>query len=204
MGKYESAHSIAPDDAEVLLNWACTLVEMAQRTEDDESEDLFHRAEAKYGEAHDRRPTEPLILVGWGTDLFLRSRKRGVDTGNLLEEAQRKYNRALVIAPDDPDTLNGLGVVMMARTSMMIGTACQKLLAQAEAALKRSAELRPWPALYNLALLYAKEGDEGRCREALEGCRRQGFLPSKDELLREEDLRSVRDHAWFQALLQVP
>ena len=55
---------------------------------------------------------------------------------------------------------------------------------------------------YNLACLSALEGDADECRQWLDVCKRTGRLPSKENMLADPDLASVRGEPWFLDLLK--
>jgi hypothetical protein len=97
--------------------------------------------------------------------------------------------------------LNNWGNALFEQAKRKTGAEADRLFAAAIEKLLRSESLVPGKAAYNLACLTALKGQPDECRKWLSKSLEHGTLPSKQHLLNDSDLESVRSMAWFHELL---
>lgn len=198
--KYEAALAIDPDRHEAAHNWGTALAARARRTsEATDRVKLFNAAEAKYAAALAMKPDKHEALYNWGNALLARARcAREAEAVELLKAAEEKYQAALATKPNDHEALHGLGTAILERAKRM---ADPKLLQVAATKLKEAQESGD-NEVYNLACAYALLGRPHDCRSALQLADNLGTLPALGDLQADDDLRSVRDLAWFVEMTQ--
>lgn len=77
-----------------------------------------------------------------------------------------------------------------------------QLLPEARSKFIEAEAVSPGAGSDNLACVNAVEGREDECKKWLQKSKDLGTLPSRDHLLNDADLESVRDREWFQAFLE--
>jgi hypothetical protein len=81
------------------------------------------------------------------------------------------------------------------------GAEADALFAQAEEKLLAAEDLVTGSGDYNLACIAALRGQRDECRHWLQRSLAAGHLPSRQHLMADDDLRSVRHEPWFAELL---
>jgi hypothetical protein len=81
------------------------------------------------------------------------------------------------------------------------GAEADGLLSQAEEKLLAAEELATGSGAYNLACVASLRGQPEECRQWLQRSLAAGKLPSRQHLVSDDDLKSVRDEPWFTELL---
>jgi hypothetical protein len=81
------------------------------------------------------------------------------------------------------------------------GAEADSLFAQAEEKLLAAEDLVTGSGDYNLACIAALRGQRDECRHWLQRSLAAGHLPSRQHLMADDDLRSVRHEPWFAELL---
>lgn len=81
------------------------------------------------------------------------------------------------------------------------GAEADALFAQAEEKLLAAEHLVAGSGAYDLACIAALCGQPNQCLQWLQGSLAAGRLPSRQHLVSDEDLNSVRDEPWFAELL---
>ncbi|MCE9535011.1 MAG: hypothetical protein K8R65_01195, partial [Nitrospirae bacterium] len=77
----------------------------------------------------------------------------------------------------------------------------EKLICQSEENARKAESLVPGAGAYNLACIEARRGNEDGCQAWLTKSKELGKLPSREHLLQDSDLSSVRQKDWFQSFL---
>jgi hypothetical protein len=81
------------------------------------------------------------------------------------------------------------------------GAEADALFAQASEKLLAAEGLVTGSGAYNLACIAALRGQPDECRHWLQRSHAAGRVPSRQHLMADDDLRSVRDEPWFAELL---
>ena len=134
----------------------------------------------------------------WGLSLARQARtKSGAEADNLLTEACEKYERAVQIGPNRPEILGNFGSALLELSKTRSGHDAEMILGRAREKLMLAEGIRPGTGAYDLACTEALLGDPDSCRRWLTVACDAGTLPSREHLLDDPDLTSVRELAWF-------
>jgi len=128
-------------------------------------------------------------------------RKEGAEADRLFGEAGERYGAALAIKPDKHEALNNWGNALSDWALRKEGAEADRLSGRRGRKLLRAEEIGPGFGAYNLACVSARSGDEDGCRDWLAKSQTAGRLPSKEKLLTDPDLESVRETSWFVELV---
>jgi tetratricopeptide (TPR) repeat protein len=200
--KYEAALKIEPDDHEILNNWGSTLFEQAKTKTGPEADKFFEEAYKKYEAALKIIPDYYEALNNWGGVLSEQAKtKTGSEADELFEEGYKKYGAAVEIEPNYRSALRHWGVTLSYQAKLKGPDEANTLYLLSKEKLERADGILPGFASYDLACIYALLGDEDICRQWLQKSKEKGFLPSKEYILNDSDLDSVRHTEWFQQLL---
>ncbi|MCY2994631.1 MAG: sigma 54-interacting transcriptional regulator [Planctomycetota bacterium] len=136
----------------------------------------------------------------WGTVLSEQAKQK-TEADGLFAQAGEKYAAALRIKPDKHQTLNSWGKLLLAQAKQKTSAEADGLFDRAEEKLLAAEKLAEGTAAYDLACVAALRGNPQGCRQWLERSRQAGKLPSREHLLADIDLDSVRTQPWFAELL---
>jgi hypothetical protein len=144
--------------------------------------------------------------LDWGNALLgLARQKSGDEADRLFKLADEKYEAALRIKPDKHEALNNWGNTLGAQAKQKSGDEANGLFKLAREKLIESESLSPGSGTYNLACFSALQQQPEECRRWLFESLKHHAIPSKQHLLSDPDLESIRDLDWFKELLsQVP
>jgi tetratricopeptide (TPR) repeat protein len=185
-----------------LNTWGVALSEQAKQKTGAEADSLFALAGEKFEAALRIKPDKRESLNNWGNALLEQAKqKTGAEADQLFALAGEKFEAALRINPDDHETLNNWGNALLEQAKQRIGADADQLLALAVKKLLIAEELGPGSGSYNLACIASLQGDADECRKWLLNSFEHGELPTKQHLLDDSDLESVRSLDWFQDLL---
>jgi tetratricopeptide (TPR) repeat protein len=112
-----------------------------------------------------------------------------------LKEADR-------LSPRDPDVSFHLGTALVMQSASVTGKERTDMLDEAKRYLVISESAKPGRSAYNLACIYALQGNESACKEALLTAKKYNTLPAREAIEKDSDLESVRDKPWFKELIQ--
>ncbi len=200
--KYQAALAIKPDNDEALNNWGAALGNQARTKTGEEADRLYALAGEKYQAALAIKPDDHEALNNWGAALGSQARtKTGEEADRLHALAGEKYQAALAIKPDDHEALNNWGSTLLFQVRSAQGESAKQLLSRAREKLLQAESIRPGAGAYNLACLSALQRDEKGSRAWLEKSRSEGQLPSRQHLVEDSDLDSVRESKWFKEFL---
>jgi len=191
--EYAKAVAAKTDFTEALNNWGSALCELGTLTTD---QNLFHLAIEKFANALDLKTNNYESLVGWGGALCELGRLESSEA--LYKEGIEMIRGALAIEPDYDEGLYNLGSALLSLATL---TGDENYIYESEQILDRAEEISP-NKCYNRACLAAVRGDEDGCRNRLERALASGTLPYTDHLVKDEDLKSVRDKAWFKLIVE--
>ena len=201
--KYEAALKMKPDKHEALYNWGTALLDQAKTKSGSEADDLFRLAGEKYEAALKIKPDKHEALNNWGNALLDQAKtKSGSEADDLFRLAGEKYEAALKIKPDKHEALNNWGNALLEQARTKRGSEADRLFGLAEQRLLSAEATHQGSAAYNLACVKALRGISAKCRQWLETAYRLDALPGYEHLIKDKDLDSVRDQAWFKQLLK--
>ena len=200
--KCEAALRIKPDRHEALNNWGSALSDQAKQKTGEKADRLFALAGEKYSTALRIKPDNHDVLFNWGTALLDQAKqKTGEEADRLFALADEKYEAALRIKPDKHGALCNWGNSLLSQAKQKTGEEADRLFVLAGEKLLRAEAIVPGSGSYDLACVKALIGDSEASRKWLSMSHEHGQLPSKQHLLADPDLESVRELDWFQDLL---
>jgi cytochrome c-type biogenesis protein CcmH/NrfG/NAD-dependent SIR2 family protein deacetylase len=200
--KYGAALQIKPDKHEALYNWGSALAAQARTKSGAEADALWAAAGEKYGAALQIKPDKHEALYNWGIALAAQARtKRGAEADALWAAAGEKYGAALQIKPDKHEALNNWASALLTQARFAPLDIREELIDSAMTKCESANKIVPGSGSYNMACAYGIRGDADACRRWLVDAREHGKLPSREHLLNDPDLASVREHPWFAELL---
>ena len=128
------------------------------------------------------------------------TRDTSVYQGNeqLLEEACTAFLASATRIPHDERLLQRCGALLIARNDH---SQAEEILRRCISLPTRDQQART-EALYDLARIYARRGQEDQCREVLQAWSRQfptGQLP-REQLTMDRDFTAMQDKPWFHGL----
>jgi len=163
-----------------LLNQACQKFEQAIQFVNIESE--------KYG-----------IYCNWGVGLAEWAKLKGDE--KLFEQAHQKFEQAVNIEPNKHGVYDNWAGTLIHWSKLKIGPPqCESLLNQAEEKALKAESLRKGSSAYKLVKIYARRNDKENCRKWLLVGQDAGTLPTRDEAMKDRDLDSVKNEAWFKEI----
>jgi tetratricopeptide (TPR) repeat protein len=199
--KLKAALAAAPQDQEIMNSLGNVLWRRARLHTGEQAREYLDRSGDWLDKALSTKPsdTRALSLRAWG--LFLRAKiLPGEETSRMLAEAAAGF--ADVEAGGHGALVRqAWGVVLWAQARGAEGEESTRLLLAAKDKLVEAESHEPESAAYNLACVCAQLGDPTECRQWLEKSREPGILVSRDQMASEEELASVRQCDWFQAIL---
>ena len=149
-----------------------------------------------------KTPDDSGALNNLGYAFMLQAKmKSGAEADSLFATAGEKYAAALQIKPDMHEALSNWGNALLEEAKTKSGAEADTLFAQAEEKLLAAEQLHPGSGVYNLACVAALQGHSEACLQWLEQARAAGMLPSREHLMADTDLDSVRNEPWFAELL---
>ncbi len=200
--KFEAALDVQPDMSDALSSWATALLRRAHAKKGCEFENLLAEAIDKYNCALEIKPNEFSYLYNLGNALKdYGNSKNAEEADALLSEAVNKYEAAIKLVPNAWFVLDNWGLTLMDKAKRKDGTELRRLLIEAKDIFLRAESVSPGNSAYNLACVYALLGDVTQCLEYLRRLERLNRLPSKEHLLKDNDLAEVRNEARFASFI---
>lgn len=95
-----------------------------------------------------------------------------------------------------------LGTARLFQAGNRQGVNVDEILTEAEEELLKAEAVQPGHAAYNLACIYARQGNESRCRHFLAEAKAHGKLPNREHVENDPDLHNVKDRSWFREFLE--
>jgi tetratricopeptide (TPR) repeat protein len=170
----------------------------ARKSEGSKADQLFKKAYQDYAEVVSDHPMLADALYNWGFALLHQAKiKSEHEAMSLYQDAIVKFSFCLTI---DPNYLGaaidgGVACMDLARVGA-VGTD-DDLYGMAASYFEKANAIQAGSASYNLACIYATQGNQSACQEALETSRNRGSLPNVDDILNDPDLDAIKTQAWF-------
>lgn len=192
--KYEQALKVNPHMDEMYNNWGIALGQWAKLKCD---EKLFEQACQKFEQANSSFDYK--IYTSWGIVLGDWAQLKCDE--KLFEQAFQKYEQSVRIKPNIHETYVAWGATLINWAKIKGGkTERENLLKQAEEKNLKAESLKKGSGAYNFACMYALKSNKEECRKWLLVGQEAGTLPTRDEAMKDSDLESVRDEAWFKEI----
>ena len=200
--KYAAALAIKPDKHDAFYNWGNALADQARTRTGAEADRLFSQAGERYAAALEIKPDLHDALFFWGSAIAAQAgTNTGAEADRLWTLAGEKYAAALAIKPDMHEAYNAWTEALLIQAEGKSETEVEDLFRQAQEYASKAESLVPGVGAYNLACVEARRGNEDDCRAWLIKSKESGTLPSRNHLLQDSDLSSVRQRDWFQSFL---
>ncbi|QOX77540.1 hypothetical protein FY034_00805 [Trichlorobacter lovleyi] len=200
---YSAAASLKPNGHEAFNNWGNALSNQARTKSRDQAGRLFTDACAKYAEAVRIKPDKPEAFNNWGNALFEQAKtKHGKEADRLFEDSCSKYAEAVRIKPDMHEAFNNWGNALLHQAKTKSGDEADRLFESAHKQLKQAEQTKPGQAAYNLACLFALQGNVEEALQWLARSKDAGKLPSRDHIDQDTDLDSIRMLEEFQQIIE--
>ena len=190
-----------------LIAWAHVmqgniLDDQARTKSGAEADRLWTLAGEKNAAALAIKPDMHEALYNWGLALANQAEtKSGVEADRLFSQTGEKYAATIAINPDFHEAYDSWAGALLTQAEGKSKEETEDLLRQAEEHARKAESLAPGAATYNLACIEARKRNEDSCRAWLIKCKEFGMLPSREHLLQDPDLSSVRQLDWFQSFL---
>ena len=188
-------------DPDAYHNWGAALLDLAKSKKGPQAEELLNQAIEKYKNAIKIQPDSCDTYNNWGAALavFAES-KEGKEAEELFNQAIEKYKKAIEIKPDNFPAYNSWSTALLVMAKLKGGKDAEELLKQAEEISLKAESQKTGEGAYNLACIYARRGNEGKCKEWLKVGEKAETLDTREHAKADDDLKSVRDKEWFKKL----
>jgi hypothetical protein len=149
-----------------------------------------------------KEENDPIAYNNWGVALDgLAENKKGKEAEKLYNQAIEKYKKAIEIKPDHHSAYNNWGAALLYLAILKGGKDAEDLLKQAEEVCLKAEPLKTGKGAYNIACVYARRGNEEKCKEWLKVAEKaQTLLPTREHAMADDYFKSVRDKDWFKKL----
>ncbi len=171
----------------------------AARLEDGEKADLLFQEAYKSFEAYSpSRAWYPDALHSWGLALLNQSSKKSGDSAiKILDEAIIKFNLCNAVKPNHLGASLDGGVALMAVAKIKCLDVDDALYVKAQESFLSAEEIQQGVASYNLACLYALQGNADACLASLKKAQDCALLPEEQDILNDSDLNNIKELSWF-------
>lgn len=164
---------------------------------------LFKEAYSGFGALLRKQSGAADILYHWGFALLHEAQINNNDRAiKLLDEASEKFSFCLTINPDFLGAAIDGGVCYMRLAEAMKAEPDDDFFDSAESMFLNAERIQKGSASYNLACIYGLRGDDEACQESLTKSRDHGSLPEIESILKDSDLKKVKEKAWFKKFIK--
>ncbi len=180
------------------LNAALRETAEARKSEGIKADQLFNKAYQDYADVVRDNPMLAEALYNWGLALLHHAKtKSGSEAMGLYQDAIVKFSFCLTIEPNYLGAAIDGGVACMDLARAAAVAPEDDLYVMAASHFEKANVIQAGSASYNLACVYAMQGDEAACLASLETSRDRGSLPAIDDILNDPDLGKVKNQDWF-------
>jgi tetratricopeptide (TPR) repeat protein len=170
----------------------------ARKSEGSKADQLFNKAYQDYAYVVGDNPMLAEALYNWGWALLHHAKtKSESEAMSLYQDAIVKFSFCLTIEPNYLGAAIDGGVACMDLARIGAVAADDDLYVMAASYFEKANAIQAGSASYNVACVYAMQGDAAACLEALEQSRDRGSLPNIDDILNDPDLANVKNQDWF-------
>ena len=185
------------------LNASIKQTAQARKSEGSTADGLFKAAYQGYAEVLHDDPLRAEALYNWGFALLHQAKiKMGDEATNLYQDAIQKFAFCMLINPEYLGAAINGGVAYMDWARLKKVKPDDTLYELAKKQFEKANAIQAGTASYNLACIYALQGNKDECLKALEKARDKGALPEAGEILNDPDLASIKEQDWFVAFME--
>lgn len=181
------------------LDAAIKQVALARKSEPAKAEQLYRGAYQGFASVIADHLIVSEALYHWGFALLHEALSQEAPQAiATYEDAISKFSFCLLMAPNYLGAAIDGGVAFMELARLSPEEAKPELYHLAEDFFEKACGIQRGSAAYNLACIYALANDEERCLAALQSAKEHGSLPDEANILKDEDMLSVVETAWFK------
>jgi len=170
----------------------------ARKSEGAKADQLFHKAYQDYAAVLSDNPVLAEALYNWGFALLHQAKtKSETEAMSLYQDAIVKFSFCLTIDPNYLGAAIDGGVACMDLARVGAVGPEDDLYVMAASYFEKANAIQAGSASYNLACVYAMQGDDEACLAALETSRAKGSLPNINDILNDPDLDNIKNQDWF-------
>jgi Tfp pilus assembly protein PilF len=201
--KFQEALNHKADYYEAMNNLGAALYEQAKNASGVESGQLLDLALKQFKAALDIKSNLYQAYNNWGNAIIHQSRSSsGREADRLFESAIKKFEDALYIESDQLQILNNWGMALLERYRTSDDESVRVDVENEIIRISGRAErVSTGGGSYLSACLNALINDDMACLMGLKKALKSNSLPSREYLLNDPNLESVRDSEWFIMLI---
>ncbi len=184
------------------LKKAKKLTVAARKEEGEKADQLFKEAYENFSAISHSHSVYPDALATWGFALYHQAQTKPADEAvKIFEEAIAKLTTCMTVEPKHLGAAIDGGAAMMGLAKLKGVGLDNELYVKARELFNKAEEIQEGPASYNIACLFALQGDGDACLETLEKARDFAHLPDENDILNDDDLNNVKQMAWFDEFI---
>jgi tetratricopeptide (TPR) repeat protein len=203
--KYQAGIIIKPDFADAFRAWGDDLCRLATMKDRSDRKTLYQEAIEKMQCALQLDSRNFLIRSDYADMLAtIAADCPPSDPAVLFQTAFEHFKRAIElngVSPYLDDLYDNWGLALLRYIECFPSADTASILEQAKEKFLKAESLKPGTSAYNLACVFARQGDPEQCRHWLELAEQCKTLPSANEILQDSDFSSVRNEDWFQRFI---
>jgi len=170
----------------------------ARQEKGEKADQLFQQAYNNFSAISESYSNYADALYYWGFALLhqaqINSAEKAIKT---FEDAINKFSFCKTIAPNHLGAAIDGGVALLGLAKAKQIALDHELYRKAKESFGAAEKIQAGSASYNLACIYALQNEGNACLKALENARDHGLVPDEQDILNDDDLKNVKQLAWF-------
>jgi len=164
---------------------------------------LFKAAYLNYAEILQDDALRAETLYQWGFALYHQATTRSDDSAaSLYQEAIDKFAFCMLINPNYLAAAIDSGVAYMDLARLKQVNPDDRLYQLAKIQFEKANIIQAGTASYNLACIYALQGNTEASLSELQIARAKVTLPAIDDILNDPDMGAAKDQTWFTSFIE--